>query len=565
MFQGFRALCAGGVMCAVGVGAAHAQTVVRSHFGTVSGDLFGASVAPAGDVNGDGIGDYLIGATEDGAIFMERQGFVKVYSGADGSLIRTHDGTTTYQLFGSSVAGVGNTNPSIDSADDYAVGAAFDSSGSQNTRGKVFVYSGATGTLRWSVLGDAAGDELGTSVGGGHDVNGDGVDDVIVGAPRGDANGGSSGYALVLSGVDGSELHRVNGQSGNQRWGSSVIIPGQLNPGVDALADFVVGSVNGVKAYSGANGNVLWTLNGLTQNDVYGISIATLGDVTGDGIPEIIVGASQGNFLFPGSGYVEVRNGASGALVFRETGDYVGQNYGRRVANAGDWNADGFDDVMVSGVVQDSATNIEVEILSGLDGTLLDTLANGLPEDREGAAIAGIGDGDQDGRVEILLGAFTASDNAFQAGRAVVYESPDAIPTGCTGGSSIFCNSLANSRGTVGTLALVGSTNVADNNVVLVSTGLPLNQPGVFYYGNGTENLPFGNGIRCVGGTAMTRLGPTSTGPAGIAARQLNLATIQDPHVMITGDSTWYFQFWFRDPAAGGVNFSNGLRVDFCD
>ena len=565
MFQGFRALCAGGMICVVGAGAAHAQTVVRSHFGSASGDLFGTSVAAAGDVNGDGVVDYLVGAAEDGSVFMEREGYVRVYSGADGTLIRTHDGESIFQRFGIAVAGVGNTNPGVDTADDYAVGATYDGTGGQGTRGKLYVYSGATGALRWSVLGDAAGDELGTSVAGGHDVNGDGVADVIVGAPRGDANGSSSGYARVLSGVDGSQIHRVDGASGNQRWGTSVCIPGQLNPVADSRADFVVGSYNGVKAYSGANGSVLYSLSGLSSNDLYGISVAALGDVTGDGVPEIIVGASQGNFLFLGPGYVEVRNGATGALVFRETGDFDGQNYGRYVANAGDWNADGFDDVLVAGVVTDGATNIEVDVLSGLDGTWLGTLANGLPEDREGGAIAGIGDSDGDGKTEIVLGASTASDAAFQAGRAVVYESTNAVSTGCTGGTTVYCTSLPNSTGDTATLSLVGSTSVGDNNVVFVSTDLPANQPGVFYYGDGTMNTPFGNGIRCVGGSALARLGPTSTGPAGIAAKQLNLGTIIDPHVQIAGDSTWYFQFWFRDPSAGGVNFSDGLQIDFCD
>jgi len=523
-------------------------------------------VAGAGDVDNDGVPDYIVGAAEDGAVFQEREGYVKVFSGATGNLIRSHAGEDLIDRFGAAVTGAGNTSPGDDDSDDYAVGAHNHGTVGADLRGKIYLYSGATGGLRWSVDGAAAEDELGFSLAGGHDVNGDGIPDIVAGAPRSDVGASSGGYVIVLSGADGSEIHRIDGTLANGRLGLSVCSPGNLNPGADSRADFVAGSLNeGVKVYSGSTGAVLYALSGQQSSDNYGFSVAGMGDVTGDGVPEIIIGAPQGNFLFPAPGYVEVRNGANGALVFRNTGIVDGQNYGRQVSSAGDWNADGFDDVMIASIPQDSSINIEVDIVSGIDGAWLATLSNGVSAEREGEAIASVGDTDGDGRIEVLLGAPSGSDGGFHSGRAVLYESMDQVLPGCVGGSSNFCTSLPNSDGGVASLSLIGSTNVVDNDIVLVSTGLPTNQPGVFYYGNATMNVPFGSGIRCVGGNSIKRIGLAQTGPAGLAAVALDLPSTLGSNVAISGESTWYFQFWFRDPDGGGVNFSDGLQIDFCD
>lgn len=565
MFKGITTLSAFVAITAAGAGQANAQVEVRTHNGGVANDLFGTAVSAGGDINNDGAPDYLIGAAEDGAVFQEREGFLRVYNGATGALIRTHDGQNLYDRFGTAAARVGDTNPGTDSNDDYVVGAHYYSSGSSYLRGKVYLYSGANGALRWSVTGGANEDELGTCLDGGYDVNGDGIPDVIAGAPRSDVGGSSAGYGIVLSGVDGSQIWRKDGIAGNGRVGLAVCLMGDLNPAVDLRADFAIGSMNvGVKVYSGATGLQLYALNGLASTDLYGSALARLSDVTGDGIPELIVGASQNNFLFPGTGYVEVRNGATGALVYRKLGPSVGSGFGARVASVGDYNADGFDDFMVSSIAQDTVTPISVQIFSGPSGTLLATIS-GPHSERLGESIAPVGDTDGDGKVEFLLGASFASPSGLHSGKAVLYESPNQVQTGCVGGSSLSCTSLPNSTGQVSTLALVGSTSVAANNVVLVANKLPINQPGVFYYGNGTMNTPFGNGIRCVGGNSTTRLGAMSTGPIGLAATGLNLNGIQDPNVAIHGDSTWYFQFWYRDPNGGGVNFSNALKVDFCE
>ena len=103
MVRGLKALWTLCAVTAAGAGYANAQTQVRTHNGGVANDLFGSAVSPAGDVNNDGIPDYLVGAAEDGAVFQEREGYARVFSGADGSQIRQHDGENVTERYGTAL------------------------------------------------------------------------------------------------------------------------------------------------------------------------------------------------------------------------------------------------------------------------------------------------------------------------------------------------------------------------------------------------------------------------------------------------------------------------------
>ncbi|MFT4540167.1 MAG: hypothetical protein ACI841_000168 [Planctomycetota bacterium] len=135
---------------------------------------------------------------------------------------------------------------------------------------------------------------------------------------------------------------------------------------------------------------------------------------------------------------------------------------------------------------------------------------------------------------------------------------------GICGGSSIYCTSSPNSVGAGAQISASGSTSVASNDLVLDTTGCPANQPGIYYYGSASANLPFGNGIRCAGGTAV-RMPPQTTTGSGQATLAIDLTNLPGGNSILVGD-TKYFQFWYRDPAGGGANFnlSDGLKAEFC-
>ena len=144
------------------------------------------------------------------------------------------------------------------------------------------------------------------------------------------------------------------------------------------------------------------------------------------------------------------------------------------------------------------------------------------------------------------------------------------IQSGCPQPTS-YCSTSPNSNGAGAIMAHSGSTSVAANDFVLTATGAASNQFGLFFYGAAQVQVPFGDGLRCVGagGVGMFRLNPAlMTDPAGDALRGVDVTlppASSGPGQIQPGD-TWNFQFWYRDPSFGaaGFNLSDGLSVTFC-
>jgi hypothetical protein len=144
---------------------------------------------------------------------------------------------------------------------------------------------------------------------------------------------------------------------------------------------------------------------------------------------------------------------------------------------------------------------------------------------------------------------------------------PAQVPdTGCALGT--YCTALANSTGSPAAISYAGSASIAANDLTLQARALPVNQPGIFYYGAGQTKVPFGNGNRCVspGGVGLFRLPPLNSGPAGQVAYAIDNTNIPQPAGQLNAGDTRHFQFWFRDPNAGGAGFnlSDALTVSFC-
>ncbi|MFT7677991.1 MAG: subtilisin family serine protease [Planctomycetota bacterium] len=127
-----------------------------------------------------------------------------------------------------------------------------------------------------------------------------------------------------------------------------------------------------------------------------------------------------------------------------------------------------------------------------------------------------------------------------------------------------YCQGLANSTGSVAGINASGSLVVTDNNFTLNANNVPAGQNGIFFYGAGQTSLPFGNGIRCVDGT-LYRLPVVTASNAGTVNYTPDLTSPPQGGQIIAG-STWNFQLWYRDPAAGGANYNatEGLAVTFC-
>ncbi|MCB9916323.1 MAG: PQQ-dependent sugar dehydrogenase [Planctomycetes bacterium] len=141
----------------------------------------------------------------------------------------------------------------------------------------------------------------------------------------------------------------------------------------------------------------------------------------------------------------------------------------------------------------------------------------------------------------------------------------------CPGGVTSYCTAAPNSVGPGCFLGTGGSVSLSSNDFTLVASAAAPNKPGLFYYGPNQISAPFGDGFRCVGGGSLGifRLSPPVTADAfGDAGRAVDftVSPANSGPGMITAGSTWNFQFWYRDPAAGGsgFNLSNAVSATFC-
>ncbi len=163
--------------------------------GGAAGDNFGFSVASAGDVNNDGFDDLIVGASWNDA-GGNNAGRAYVFSGQTGDTLHIFTGEAEFDLFGASVASAGDVDN--DGFDDLIVGA-YSNDAAGSSAGRAYVFSGQGGNTLYTFTGEASGDFLGWSVASAGDVNNDSFDDLIVGAFWNDAGGTDAGRAYVFS------------------------------------------------------------------------------------------------------------------------------------------------------------------------------------------------------------------------------------------------------------------------------------------------------------------------------------------------------------------------------
>lgn len=323
--------------------------------GVDPGDHFGISVSGASDVNGDGQADLIVGAFRDDSNGPE-SGSARVFSGLDGRVLYTFNGDEAGDKFGGSVSGAGDVNG--DGRPDLIVGASADDNDDRESGG-ARVLSGLDGSTLYTF--DQMDNRFGWSVNGAGDVNGDGRADLIVGVSGDDNNGPFSGSARVLSGLDGSTLYTFDGDDAYDQFGASVSVAGDVNGDgqadliVGAFRDDNNGPDSGsARVLSGLDGSTLYTFDGDDWHNWFGWSVSGAGDVNGDGRADLIVGAIfDDNIGFNprnARGSARVLSGLDGRTLYTFDGDDTGDRFGNSVSGAGDVNGDGLDDFIVGAI-----------------------------------------------------------------------------------------------------------------------------------------------------------------------------------------------------------------------
>jgi len=361
---------------------------------------FGASVAPGGDLDGDGHADVLIGEDAASPVGLPFAGRVHAFSGGTAMPLFTVNGSSPNDALGGIVKSVGDFDG--DGVPD--VGAvAF---GGEYLR----VFSGATTGVLQTVGGSGI-----RSFAGLGDVDGDGVGDLVAGFPFFSPTLAIpfGGETWVVSGGSGVILFSYQGSVSWQMVGRTVAHAGDLNG--DGVPDVLVGAptfyptfaVSGgfVTAYSGATGGALYSVSpNPAGGDGFGISLDGGRDVTGDGIPDFIVGAP---FLGFNSGAGYVYDGSDGTLVyFVNVVSPTQEMLGGWVALTGDVNVDGREDFLIAGADSFGGppADFRVGVFSGSSAQeilviVVPGLASGFKPDVKGA-----GDVNADGFADVVVG-----------------------------------------------------------------------------------------------------------------------------------------------------------------
>jgi len=528
-----------------------AQDVIHLLSGA-TGDDFGIAVSDVGDIDQDGFADVAVGAIQNGAP-SAGAGYVRVHSGRDGAVLLTFSGDDPGDTFGNSVGSAGDLNS--DGVPDVVVGAIWDDvTGAFG--GSVRVHSGADGTVLLSVPADAGGDFFATRVSGAGDVNGDGTPDILVGAVQFLFAG--NGYARILSGADGSTLHNWTGAHSNCQFGYSVSDLGDVN--VDGVPDVAVGAwfenlagqgSGSVQVFSGATGSTLATYAGLPGAHL-GASVATAGDVDGDGVPDLIMGASGDPTAGAYAGGAFVRSGLSGTLLHSFYGFAPGDQFGNAVHGAGDVNGDGRDDLVVGAIRASPMGQYSgsAYVFSGLDGARLLQLDGVQTNDFLGCAVSGAGDVNGDGAADVIVGAKLSDLGQPDGGAALVLSGrafAEPFGQGCAGLSSSL----------TGTPALGSS-------ITLGLTGAVPSVPAWPFLGGSDRSwlgLPLPLDLASLGApgcnllVAPTLLQPTQVVDA-LGAASLVIMVPTDPGIV---GATVHAQWASIDPVA--LATSNGLHI----
>lgn len=404
------------------------QTLLHTVPGLAAGEQLGAAVALTGDVDGDGRSDFAATTT----VGAQSRGVVRVYSGLDAELIWQLEGPTAGQRFGASMARIGDVDG--DGIDDLLVGAWSASFTGASQAGLARVLSGASGAAIREHRGDSTQDHFGWAVAALGDLDADGADEYAVSAIDDDDNGGSAGSVRVFAGASGATLYTLRGNAASQVFGTSIArVPDVDGDGVDDIAvgaPYFASSLQPgfARLHSGATGAALWTASGSANMDQFGGAVAGLGDIDGDGRGEVVVGARQ---LPTGtSGYVRILSGADGAILREFLGSASGAHYGSAVANAGDVDYDGFDDVWIG--VPDASTVAtrtgRVECLSSSTGDLLASLDGAAVNARLGTVLdAGLDMSGEEGP-DLVAGALGEAIAGTNSGSVRAFRPNDEPP-----------------------------------------------------------------------------------------------------------------------------------------
>lgn len=410
----------------------------------------GFAVSGAGDVNGDGFEDVLVGAPKYSGL-AHKSGAVFAFYGSTGGLQATpqwrFDGDQTGAELGFSVAAAGDVNG--DGFADVLLGAPRYNL-HYSREGRVYAFYGTPTGLPavpdWQIEGELVEAYLGWSVAGAGDVNNDGFDDVIVGARWAQHTFFNEGMAQLYlgsaNGLESAPAWTVYGEQAGASLGTAVSPAGDINQ--DGYADVLVGAplfdaaeedAGLALAFCGSAAGLAqtpcWRVTGSQPNGRLGEAVSGGGDVTGDGLDDGLIGAPGQNAAVPEAGAVFLFGGTADGLtdtpVWTAVSDQSFAHFGAAVQMQRDLNGDGLHDVLVGAYSYSADQSLEGRFYvyyAAVGGPKAqpDWIAEGNKAEAEMGFALGSSDVDGDGQAEVLAGAPNYRKETELRGRVFLFE-----------------------------------------------------------------------------------------------------------------------------------------------
>jgi len=394
--------------------------VIHEFVGETRGDQFSWIARGIGDVDGDGVSDVVTSAPTyrtrtpppASGPSAAPNGRVYVYSGKSGRLLWTQTGASGEAL-GTGLEGAGDVDR--DGVNDVIAGAPGGN--------RAYVYSGRDGRVLQTLTSPDSGERFGQSASGVGDQNGDGVPELLVGAPAADS---AAGRAYLINGRNGGILHTFRGDRAGDALGS--IVAGDRRAGGGALLIGApgAGATPGrgrVYVIDGTSRQRRFIVNADSTGAALGAMFASVvGDVNGDGVRDVYASDFSDGTSGPSTGKVYVHSGADGSLLLRLVGERAGDGFGIGSADLGDIDRDGHDDLIVGAwqYSRDTPSGGRIYVYSGRDGSLLRTITGRVPGETLGFDATGVGDVDGDGVIDLLVTSSWSNVKGFQSGRMYI-------------------------------------------------------------------------------------------------------------------------------------------------
>lgn len=339
------------------------------------GDNLGTNVAGVGDVTGDGVPDIAASAPLDDEPGLLNVGSVIIFDGATCAFFRKliDPGALFNDRLGNSIGAVDDLTG--DGLPEILAGMLMDDTAQGSDAGSVVVFKSDDGTVLFK-LTDPLGllsDHLGSSVAGLGDVNMDMVPDIAAGVPDGDtAAGHDAGRVVIFSGADGSVIRRLEDPAGTSAddLGTSVATADLTGDGVDDILagapgeDTVASNAGAVVAFNGATGSVIDTFTdpAVSGTANLGAVVLAIPDVSGDGVPDVMAGAHFDDTVANNAGSAVLFSGADGSVLrrFVNSTGVASDEFGNAVAFLGDVTGDGSPEYLIASFAADSPEEIDV-------------------------------------------------------------------------------------------------------------------------------------------------------------------------------------------------------------